>query len=95
LTQNKIATFEKGTFDCVTKLVSLNVSHNQISEFSCFFGLKNILELVLNHNSISKIIFSEDMLCQLKKLDVGYNRFSQIRLDNFHVNSKAVTILNF
>ena len=40
------------------------------------------MELVLNHNSISKIIFSEDMLCQLKKLDVGYNR-----LDNFHVNS--------
>jgi hypothetical protein len=26
LTQNKIATFEKGTFDCGTKLVSLNVS---------------------------------------------------------------------
>ena len=27
------------------------------------------------------------MLRQLKKLDVGYNKFSQIRLDNFRVNS--------
>uniref|UniRef100_A0A6P7FYT5 Protein artichoke-like n=1 Tax=Diabrotica virgifera virgifera TaxID=50390 RepID=A0A6P7FYT5_DIAVI len=97
MSSNNIKNFHPVTFRHLTQLYELDVSHNNLK--SLISGLpRNIEHLILKHNEISGISFSDLNLPSLRLLDLSGNRIQSLgedQLKNLHHLRKLYLNSNF
>lgn len=89
LVRNKISEVAINAFDGLLQLLNLDLSENNITELAVgsLSGLVSLREINLSHNGLERTendtncIFEDNL--SLKKIDLSYNRFSNIKQLSF------------